>query len=152
VTRLFRIPLRVPGLGGVPWLVILLIVPEILSFKLSSTKISFIGGLIASFFLDNPPGPFHLIKYILAGLTIDFFHHILKKCSDYYVNVAIGALSYIISFTSLIILFALIGVNMRVLALGIFYVIALHAIFGAFAGYLSHLIINMVKRGKITRT
>jgi len=67
-----------PGLGGVPWLVILLITPAFLSSRLSSTRISFIGGLIASFLLDTPPGPFHLIKYISAGLTIDLLHYILK--------------------------------------------------------------------------
>jgi len=78
VVRMFHVPFRMPGLGGVPWLVILLITPAFLSSRLSSTRISFIGGLIASFLLDTPPGPFHLIKYISAGLTIDLLHYILK--------------------------------------------------------------------------
>ncbi|MHA1722627.1 MAG: hypothetical protein ACTSXW_06055 [Candidatus Baldrarchaeia archaeon] len=97
-----RIPYRIPGLGGVPWLVILLVLPAILPSQLQSTKISFIGGLIASFFLDNPPGPFHLIKYVSAGLSIDLLHHISKNHSSYYLKVIIGALSYVISVTSLI--------------------------------------------------
>ena len=145
-----RVPYRIPGLGGVPWLVILLVASAILPSHLPSTKISFIGGIIASFFLDNPPGPFHLIKYVSAGLSIDFLHCFSKEQNSYYFDVAIGALSYVLSVLSLITLFSLVGVNMRVLALGLPYVILLHAIFGALAGYISHLIASIVKRAKIT--
>jgi len=135
-------------LGGVPWLVVLLVVPVILPSQLSSTKISFISGLIASFFLDNPPGPFHLIKYVSAGLSIDSLHYISKSHSSYYLKVIIGALSYVISVISLITLFSLVGISMRVLALGLPYVITLHAVFGALAGYISYLIASIIKIAK----
>ena len=99
-------------------------------------------------FIRHSPGLSHLIKYISAGLTIDLLHYILKNHNTHYIKAVIGASSYAVSFTSLATLFILIGINTRALKLGFPYVLTLHVAFGALAGFISYLIINIVEKAK----
>ena len=143
VVRAFRIPIHMPGVGGVLWFIILLIASIVIQIPLPATEIAFLGGLVNSFMFDNPPGPFSLIKYIAAGITIDLLWLILKKHSLIY-DILIGAIAYSVSFLMLALTFIFFGIKMQVLSLGLPYLVAVHAVLGGISGFIVYTIVKKI--------
>ena len=148
VVRLIRIPVRVPGFGGLLWLIILMLSSVIIPTNFSATQVAFIGGLFSSFIIDTPPGPYHLVKYLSAGITMDLLNK-LTKTHGVVSQVIIGAVSYGVSIIATIATFSLFGIKMQALALGILYVILLHMIFGGIGGIISYTIASRVRKGNL---
>jgi len=95
VARALRIHLKVQGLGGLSWFIILMVASLLIPERFTSTRVSTIGGIISAFFFDTPLGIFKMIKYLSAGIMLDILNDSLfKKRLNYYVAAFIGSITY----------------------------------------------------------
>jgi len=145
-TRLFKLRLHVPGTGSITWIVVLLIARGISDYPTTATLVGLVSGTIITVTgIDIPPGPQQMLKYVLAGATIDALEYLVLKRSRNPLSYGAtgGAASLAKLFTVYLIALVL---NLPVFVTGaiLAYATILNLLFGAIAGVIAFYIIKIL--------
>lgn len=150
--RIVRIPLHVPGAGSIPWITLMIVGRAISTYPLTSTVTGFIVGVITTIAgIDFPPGPQHIIKYLVLGLVIDATYKVLPK-HNVLTYVIIGAITSISKLLSVYVVAYILNIPLIVIKVVLIYVLALHTVFGVIAGLIAYSLVLAVSKVKVLRS
>lgn len=150
--RLVKIPIHVPGFGGILWITTLIVARGCSSYPLIATWIGLIAGIIITVTgIDFPPGPQQFVKYVATGIVIDLLFYLLfKKKNNVLGYATIGIFANLSKLTSVCIIAYFLGM-MKMLKMLSLYIIALHIASGIIIGVLAYYTTKILRRTKISR-
>ena len=150
--RLVRIPLHIPGAGSIPWITLMILGRAISTYSLTSTITGLIAGIITTVAgIDLPPGPQHIIKYLVSGLVIDATYGVLPK-HNVFTYLVIGALTSTSKLLSVYVVAYILNIPLIVIKAVLIYVLALHTVFGIIACLIAYSLVLTISKVKGLRS
>ena len=150
VTRLFKLHLHVPGSGSMVWIAIMLVARGLSRFPATSTLIGLVVGVVASVSgIDMPPGPHQLLKYLLAGASIDALGYLIMRRLPNQVTYALaGAAASLSKMFSVYMVALLLSIPVFVVKAVLAYVAALNTAFGCVAGVIAYYVVRAALKAR----
>ncbi len=146
VMRLFKLPLHIPGAGSAPWLGVMIIARGLSDYAMTTTLIGLIVGVIA-FGMDMPPGPWHIVKYVVAGMIIDIMDRLLLRRTTSSISYGLtGALAGFAKVLGIYIIALLLSLPVFIIHSLLVYAVALNGAFGFVVGIIAYHVVEAVRR------
>jgi len=146
-----RMPIKVPGHGGVLWIAALIVGRTVVRWPGSATLMGLIGGTLVAILQPSDAAMFFTVaKYVLPGIVLDVLAPLLDTRFDKILPAMLaGAAAHAAKVLVDVVQGMAAGVPRAILAAGITVDLLLHIGFGALGGLIAALIVRMLMRAQI---
>ena len=146
-----RMPIKVPGHGGVLWIAALIIGRAVVRRPGSATLMGLIGGTLVAIFVPGDTAMFFtVLKYVLPGLMLDMLAPLFDGRFDRMpFAVLVGGVAHACKVVVDLLQGLAAGLPRSVLFTGVTFELALHIAFGALGGLIAAIVLRVLIRAQI---
>jgi hypothetical protein len=146
-----RMPIKVPGHGGVLWIASLMVGRAVVRRPGTATLMGFLGGtLVAIFQPSDSVMYFTVAKYVLPGIVLDVLAPLLGDRFDRMIPAMLaGALAHSSKVLVDVLQGLVAGVPRAILTAGLTFELVLHIAFGALGGVIAALVLRTLIKAQI---
>lgn len=146
-----RMPIKVPGHGGVLWIAALIIGRAVVRYPAAATLMGLVGGTLVAIFQPGDAAAFFTVaKYVLPGIVLDLLAPMIGDRFDQVLPAMLaGALAHAAKVAVDLVEAWAAGISGAALTTGITVQLVLHIGFGALGGLIAAIVLRLLIRAQI---